>query len=108
MRSPSSQPEHVQRRPERDDALDAIISDTVLKRPISTERMWSALVAMWTRIGKDNAIDFMWWVATNESLRGRESDHRRWFGEPRRRDVLRARTFLTKAVPGIRFTRSAL
>ncbi len=31
---------------------------------------WPAFLAIWDRIGKDFGIDYLWWQATNESLRG--------------------------------------
>jgi hypothetical protein len=31
---------------------------------------WGALLAMWQLIGEDFVIDFLWWQATGESLRG--------------------------------------
>lgn len=56
---------------------------------------WGGLVAAWQLIGEDFAIDFLWWQATGDSLRG--AVH---VGDRSGRD--RARTFFEAA--GINFS----
>lgn len=53
---------------------------------------WAAFLAMWTRIGKDFAIDWIWWAATGESMRA--VDHGGPVDAGTRRD---ARAFLRRS-----------